>query len=195
MQNLIQFWVYGTFPAALLLLVLFPAFLSAESLPLGLIYLQIPFYLLHQVEEHASGRFGRFVNQTFGHGKEILTPTAIFWINVPGVWGISLTSFLLACFLHPGFGLIPVYGSLLNGLTHLLAWLRWRQPNPGLFTALFLFLPLGGLTLWSLSRQPEVTLGFHLLGIFLALLIHLALVLYFIHRFRQPRGSKIAIHG
>ena len=94
MQNLIQFWVYGTFPAALLLLGLFPAFLSAGSFPLGLIYLQIPFYMLHQVEEHASGRFGRFVNQTVGHGKEILTPTAIFWINVPGVWGISLTSFL-----------------------------------------------------------------------------------------------------
>ena len=195
MQGLIIYWVYGTFPAALLLLGLFPAFLSTESLPLGLIYLQIPFYMLHQVEEHTSGRFARFVNQTVGHGKEILTPTAIFWINLPGVWGINLASFLLASFLHVGFGLIAVYLSLLNALTHLLAWLRWRQPNPGLFTALFLFLPLGGLTLWSLSRQTEVTFGFHQLGIFLAVLIHLALVLYFIHRFRQPRDSKIAIHG
>ncbi|NBS55272.1 HXXEE domain-containing protein [bacterium] len=193
MQGLIMYWVYGTFPAAILLLGLFPALDSAWSFPLGLVYLQIPFYMLHQVEEHVSGRFAVFLNQTVGHGKEIITPAEIFWVNVPGVWGINLASFLLASFFHVGLGLIAVYLSMVNALTHLLACFRWRQYNPGLFTSVFLFFPIGILSLFSMGRHSEVTPAFHWLGISIAFLIHVGLVFYFTNKLRKA-PSQTARH-
>ena len=102
MSNSIKYWVYGTLPAALLLMGLLPAVRSAWSAPIILVYLQLPIYMLHQVEEHTSDRFLRFVNQTIGHGKEIITLTEIFWINVPGVWGCTKGESNLALFISNG---------------------------------------------------------------------------------------------
>ena len=108
-QRLIRFWVYGGFLAAFLLLGLLPVYFRSWSVVLVLVFLQLPIYMLHQLEEHDDDRFRKFVNRVIGGGRDILTESAVFVINVPGVWGVNLVSILLACSINPGFGLIGVY--------------------------------------------------------------------------------------
>jgi hypothetical protein len=197
MSNSIKYWVYGTLPAALLLMGLLPAVRSAWSVPIILVYLQLPIYMLHQVEEHTSDRFLRFVNQTIGHGKEIITLTEIFWINVPGVWGLNLLSFLLAYTFHLGLGLISIYLCLVNAVTHLIFSIVQKQYNPGLLTALFLFLPISTFSLMSMTHRPEVNLSFHILGIGLAILIQVYLIIYFRRKLLKigPLKAQMKIAG
>jgi hypothetical protein len=58
---------------------------SETGLVLALIYLQLPLYKLHQLEEHAGDRFRRFVKHRLAGGKDALTPRATLVINVVGV--------------------------------------------------------------------------------------------------------------
>ena len=84
-SRLTQYWVYGGFLAGILLLVLLPLLSQAWSTALILVFLQLPIYMLHQYEEHDNDRFRLFFNRTVGQGKEVLSPEAVFVINVPGV--------------------------------------------------------------------------------------------------------------
>lgn len=45
-------WHYAGGVAAAILLILFPVWLRSTSLGLALVYLQLPLYMLHQIEEH-----------------------------------------------------------------------------------------------------------------------------------------------
>lgn len=175
-QRLVSFWVYGGFLAAFLLLGLLPTLSHFRDLALILVYLQLPVYMIHQLEEHDDDQFRRFVNQLIGGGREVLSGAAVFMINVPGVWGVNLLSILLAFGVDIGFGLIGVYLTLINALVHVLQAIRLRRYNPGLVTALILFLPLGGAALWAIAMTGKVTPGYHLLGLGSAVAIHLAIV-------------------
>ena len=44
-------WMYAGFLAGLFLLAVAPVFAAAVGLPLLLVYLQLPVYMLHQLEE------------------------------------------------------------------------------------------------------------------------------------------------
>lgn len=176
MNRLVSYWVYGGFLAAFLLIGLMPAFTRSWQLPLILVFLQLPVYMLHQLEEHDDDRFRRFINDMIGGGREVLSRGAVFVINVPGVWGVNLLSILLAFSLDLGFGLIGVYLTLINGLVHLAQAVRLRRYNPGLITAVLLFLPVGGLALAAVMKSGSVTIGYHLLGLGSAVAIHLAIV-------------------
>ena len=175
-QRLVSYWVYGGFLAAFLLLGLLPAFGHSWDLALILVYLQLPVYMIHQLEEHDDDRFRRFINQLLGRGGDVLSKTAVFVINVPGVWGVNLLSILLAFGWDIGFGLIGVYLTLINAFVHVAQAIRLGRYNPGLVTALILFLPVGGLALWAITRTGRVTPGYHFLGLGSALAIHLAIV-------------------
>lgn len=175
-SRLISYWVYGGFLAAFLLLGLMPVFSCFWDLPLILVYLQLPVYMLHQLEEHDDDRFRRFINNLIGGGREVLSKGAVFIINVPGVWGVNLLSILLAFSVDLGFGLIGVYLTLVNGLVHVAQAIRLRSYNPGLVSALVLFLPVGGLALAYVIRSESVTVGYHLLGLGCAILIHVAII-------------------
>jgi hypothetical protein len=185
-QRLINFWVYGGFLAAFLLLGLLPFIAKTWDLALLLIFLQLPAYMLHQLEEHDDDRFRHFVNQILGNGREILSRTAVFVINVPGVWGVNLLSILLAGYVDVGFGLIGIYLTFVNALVHLAQAIRLRIYNPGLITALVIFLPLGGFALW---RFRHIAFSYHLLGAGIALLIHLLIVAYVWRTFKKIRKS------
>jgi hypothetical protein len=176
MNRFVSCWVYGGFLAAFLLLGLMPAFTRTWELPLILVFLQLPVYMLHQLEEHDDDRFRRFINDMIGGGREVLSRGAVFVINVPGVWGVNLLSILLAFSLDLGFGLIAIYLTLINGLVHLAQAVRLRRYNPGLITAVILFLPVGGLALAAVMKSGSVTIGYHLLGLGSAVAIHLAIV-------------------
>ena len=174
--RLVSNWVYGGFLAAFLLLGLLPAFGQSCDLALILVYLQLPVYMIHQLEEHDDDRFRRFINQLLGRGGDVLSKTAVFVINVPGVWGVNLLSILLAFGLDIGFGLIGVYLTLINAVVHVAQAIRLRRYNPGLITALLLFLPVGGSALWAITAAGRVAPGYHLMGLGSALAIHLAIV-------------------
>ena len=178
-------WVYGGALAALLLLALTPVLARGWPVALVLIWLQLPAYMLHQYEEHEDDRFRRFVNATIGGGREVLTRLDTFVINIAGVWGVDAVAFVLAAQVRLGLGLIAVYLSLVNGLAHGVQAIALRRYNPGLATAILLFLPLGGVTLGVLAGSAGVTLADHLLGLGTALVIHAAIVARVLGRRRQ----------
>jgi hypothetical protein len=62
-------WVYGGALAGLGLLALTPLLTVAWPLGERLVWLVLPVYMLHQLEEHDGDRFRLFVNATIGGGR------------------------------------------------------------------------------------------------------------------------------
>jgi hypothetical protein len=172
---LLRQWQYAGFLTGIVLLLLLPLWASETGLVLALIYLQLPLYMLHQLEEHAGDRFRRFVNDRMAGGRDALTPRATLVINV-----VDLIALYLSFFVDPGFGLIALYLSVVNAIVHLVATVALRAYNPGLWTAILLFLPLGA---WSLYVLTSAGAGFgtHALGLIVAVAIH-AMILAHVRR-------------
>ena len=187
-QRLCTSWVYGGFLAGLLLLAIVPAVLPpAWPAVLLAVYLQLPIYMLHQFEEHDKDRFRIFFNHLIGGGREVLSPAAVFVINVPGVWGVITASLLLARFVSPGLGLIAIYLTLVNAVSHVMASLVTRAYNPGLVTATMLFLPTGLYGLREVNATGTAGWPAHALGLGIAVAIHVAIVAHVRLRVRRPR--------
>jgi hypothetical protein len=180
-------WMYAGLIAGLFLLALVPLLAGVWSLALLLVYLHGPVYMLHQAEEHVADRFRRFVNLHIGHGREALTTEAVVWINLACVWGTNLAALYLARFVETGLGLISVYAMLVNAVTHIVAAAVLRRYNPGLVTAAALFLPLSLLTLWVLAQTSGVGALDHVIGLAVAVLIHVAIVIHVLRRAESAR--------
>jgi hypothetical protein len=165
-------WPYATLFAAFFLLALAPFVFKYAGLPLGLVYLQLPIYMLHQYEEHAHDRFRLWVNQMIGHGQEVLTPIATFWINSLLVWGLDLVALYLACFVDLSLGLIAMYLPMLNACGHIIPALIKRQYNPGLITSVVLFLPVGLVSTYFVSLAAQSDWQNHLLALGVAIAVH-----------------------
>lgn len=185
-------WVYGGFLAALMLLALTPVLSSGWPLALWLIWLQLPVYMLHQYEEHDGDRFRLFINANIGGGEEVLSRFAVAVINIGGVWGVDAVAFGLAARVHAGLGLIAVYLSLINGVSHCLMAAAMRRYNPGLVTSILLFIPLGIATLWVMAGTRGITPTDHAIGFTVALLIHAGIVLLIVTRKRQLGRPMVA---
>ncbi|WP_079420491.1 HXXEE domain-containing protein [Thiomonas intermedia] len=181
LQRLITYWVYGGFLAGLLLLLLSPLLLADWSVPLAAAFLLLPAYMLHQYEEHDDDRFRLFLNQTIGKGYDVLSPLAVFIINVPGVWGVMALSLYAAVTVNPGWALIAVDLALVNAFVHIVHALIFRRYNPGLATALVIFLPLGGTTLWLIGKTGQATALEQGVSLLLAIAIHAAILIH-VHR-------------
>lgn len=177
-QRLISHWVYGGALAGVLLLVLAPLLVGAWPIALIATFLHLPIYMLHQLEEHDGDRFRTFFNATIGKGRDVLSPTAVFVINVPGVWGVTALSLYLAVDVALGFALIAVYLVIVNAMVHLVHAAIFRCYNPGLWTALILFLPLGCCTLWLVQQAGGGSPAFHAAGLLIAIAIHAAIIVH-----------------
>jgi len=186
LQRLFANWVYGGFLAGFLILGLFLAFGGGWSAAFWITALQLPIYMIHQYEEHEGDRFRIFVNEVIGHGREALSLQAVFVINVFGVWGVNLVALLLARFVDPGFGLIAIWLTLLNGIIHIAQGLALRRYNPGLVTAVVMFLPAGAAGVWMMSRSGHGSPGWQALGFAVAALIHVAIVVHVRRRLAGP---------
>lgn len=170
---MVENWSRAALMTAVVMLVSLPFFASDGNLPLLLLYATLPLYMIHQYEEHARGAFVRYFNATIGRGRTVLTPVSAFWINILGVWVLFVISFYAAKHLSVGFA-----------LTHVASAVRLRAYNPGLYTAIALFLPLGALLLVYFSRLTERPLLFNVVGLLVALLVHGAIVAYVARRLR-----------
>lgn len=184
-ERLTHGWVYGGFLAGFVLLALLPVFTAGLPLAFLFVALQLPLYMLHQYEEHDDDRFRRFVNREVGGGREVLTPGAVFLINIGGVWLLNVVAIWLAASFGIGFGLVAVYATLVNALVHIVPALVTRRSNPGLTTAVVLFLPLGGVALWLVTATGQAGLGYHLLGLGVAVAVHVGIVGYVVGRRRR----------
>ncbi len=177
-QWLNRHWVAAALCMAIVLALLMPILAPHWPSAWLLIFAMLPAYMFHQVEEHTGDRFRVFVNQHVFQGVEALTPLAVLWINLPGVWGIGLFSIYAASFLTVGWGLSIVYLVLVNAVAHIVAGILWREYNPGLWTALILFVPLGTLALLQIARVQGVDHIHHAAGITVAIGIHAAIMVY-----------------
>ena len=175
-------WVYGGAMAGVLLLVLFPLLTAGWRETASLTLLMLPLYMLHQYEEHDADRFRLFFNATIGQGREVLTPAAVFMINVPGVWGVIALSLYLSAWIAPGLGLIAIYLVVVNALVHLAHAIRFRRYNPGLATAVVLFLPAGAGAIWRFDADAAGAPAWQAAGLAVAVAIHAAIIGYALRR-------------
>jgi hypothetical protein len=167
-------WVYGGTLAGLLILVLTPLMAPSWSRAELLVFLILPAYMLHQFEEHNADRFRLFVNGVVFKGRAALSVTDVFLINVPGLWGVLAVVIWLNQTVSGGWGLIGVWLILVNGLSHMVQGVALRRSNPGLWTSIFFFLPLGleGLaTLGPVASRTE-----NLVAFAIAILIHAIII-------------------
>ncbi|MEO1207352.1 MAG: HXXEE domain-containing protein [Pseudomonadota bacterium] len=179
-ERLARNWVYGGFLAAFVILALFPLTTNGWSIWLAMTFLALPVYMIHQYEEHDDDRFRRFVNTHIGGNQEILTLGDVFWINIVGVWAVIIASVWLAWEAHAGYGLIAAYLLLINAAVHIAQAVKMRQYNPGLATAVILFLPLGSFLLWLLAGKAGLI--HHVIGAGFVFALHAAIVLRAVSR-------------
>ena len=175
-ERLSAHWVYGGALAALVLLALTP-FLSL-GLVLTAVYLALPVYMLHQYEEHDNDRFRRFVNDLVAGTSRGLSRADVFWINIAGVWGLLTATLWAAATVDPGWGSVATWLLGLNGLIHVAQGIALRRYNPGLVTAVVLFLPMAG---WLFLHVPA-SLFQQIAGFAIVLALHGAILV----RARQP---------
>ena len=149
----------------------------------------MPIYMLHQLEEHDDDRFRRYVDEMIGHGRDVLPASAIFVINI-GVWVLNLISFALAAHAGIGWGLIGVYAMVINAIVHIADGIAKRAWNPGLVTAIVLFLPAGLGGLWAISATGEASAMQHIVGIVIALAIHAGIIAYVLGNARRLGVAK-----
>lgn len=178
LNRLTSYWVYGGVLAGVLLLLLTPILTAHWSTPLVATFLHLPAYMIHQFEEHDQDRFRLFFNQTIGKGYDVLSPMAVFITNVPGVWGVIALSIYAATLLHQGWALIAVYLVLVNAFVHIVHALIFRRYNPGLATALLIFLPLGFITLGLIHQAKVAQWIHHAVSFIFAILIHAAILVH-----------------
>jgi hypothetical protein len=177
-------WMYAGLVAALVLLALLPVVIMVFAPVVLLVFVQLPAYMIHQVEEHAGDRFRCFVNARIGGGREVLSTPAVVAINVPGVWFI----YLAVLYLLPtdvGAALIGTYLMLVNAVLHIAAAVVQRCYNPGLWTAMVIFLPLGS---WSLAALWNLPASDHAIGLAVAAAVHGLIVGYV--RIRAARLTR-----
>lgn len=184
-------WPRTTLPLAAFLVLLSPIVSAGMDSATFLIYLQLSVYLIHQYEEHAQGKFKEHANRLFGQGGEVLGDTAIFWINIGGVWGVDLAALFAAFYFGAPAGLVAVYLSLLNGVSHIAGAIKERAYNPGLWTSICIFLPLGGMTLYEFAQIGQASVADHLVGLGLAILIHAVIIAHVVANRSKLRTAGI----
>lgn len=189
MARLARSWVYGGFLAGFVILLLVPVFTAGLAPAFVFVVLQLPLYMIHQYEEHDADRFRAFVNRVVGGGHDVLPVGAVFVINVVGVWVLDVVVIWLAAGLGIGFGLIAVYATLVNAVVHVVPALVTRRYNPGLVTALVLLLPVGGIGAWTITATGRAGLPYHLLGLGVALALHLVIVGYVLRNRLRLTGA------
>lgn len=191
-DRLYAYWVYGGSLAGIMLLALMPLFAAGGwSLAFTLIFLLLPIYMLHQYEEHDADRFRLWVNREIGGGAEVLTPAAVFVINIGAVWALDVVVIYLAARVDLGLGLIAAYLMLVNAVIHILGAIRGRSYNPGLVTSIVLFLPASIGTIAAIDDAGAGTLRDHLIGFIIAIGVHAVIVAYALRR-RQTLRVRLA---
>lgn len=184
-------WPYAGALTAAFLLVLLPIVWSAEGAALAAVFLQLPVYMLHQLEEHAGCRFELYINQLVGRGQEVMGRRLIFWVNSLLVWVLFLVVLLLAFYVDLGLGLIATYTTGFNAFTHIASAVATRAYGPGLWTAIALMLPAAAWGSYEVTEAADPGLGLELLAIGVAVGMHVGLIALVARRALAVRKSAV----
>ena len=179
-----QNWFYAGATAALFLLAIVPLLWPVWQATLLIVFVQLPIYMLHQVEEYYRDRFRQSLNTLLGGGQEVLTQRFVLLVNLGGVWTVDVLALYLACFVRPGLGLIAIYLAIVNAFVHLAVAIIRSSYNPGLITAMVLLLPAGSMGWWLLRRTHEATSADHVWGLGVAVGVHALIALHLSRRLR-----------
>lgn len=153
LERLAANWVYGGGLAGLILLFLTPVIAEGRGPVFLLCWLSLPVYMLHQYEEHDADRFRGFVNQLLPAGRAGLSVLDVFMINFFGVWVLLAVALWLTQTVDPGWATLALYLLAINALAHIAQAVGLRRYNPGLATAVVLFLPLSVALVLSVSAS------------------------------------------
>jgi hypothetical protein len=154
------------------LLLIAPLVLKGVGVAVFLIYLWLPFYMLHQYEEHAEGTFLEWYERMMPSIAPFLTERKLLVVNLVTVWLGFLVALYVAFLVRPALGLAAPYLALVNAFMHVGQLLRWRCYNPGLWTALVIFIPGAGYTISALSAAGAAWAD-NALGLGIAVLVHI----------------------
>lgn len=182
-------WQYAGAVTAAVLLLLSPVWLRFAPFGLAIVCLQLPVYMLHQVEEHHHDAFRAFFNLRLGGGREALTPRAVLVINLVGVWLVDVIAIYLATFVDLSWGLVAVYLAVVNGLVHLGAGIAFREYNPGLISGLVLFLGFGGWSAVTVSSLSDASMSVHIVALLVAVGTHAAILVHVRRRLARLERS------
>ena len=170
-ERLATNWVYGAALFAPILLLLTP-FVAHDSTDGQFVWAALGLYLLHQYEEHDSDRFRVFVNAYIAKNRRGLSRSDVLWINVLGVWVVLALTFALTLRVDSGWAALALYLLGINAVVHLAQAIALRRYNPGLVTAVILFLPMA----FVIGRTLDASLGQHLVSAGLVILLHAAII-------------------
>ncbi|MEL7281363.1 MAG: HXXEE domain-containing protein [Pseudomonadota bacterium] len=169
---LVQHWMkVGTFMAPFLILVAFRVsatekLINARSISLALLVA----YILHQFEEHWVDVYGRtfafkpylndFLSGLMGHAQvqELMSDASVFVINTSLVWLVGALAVWRGD-KHIFAALCMAAIVVVNAMSHIGAGLMSGSYNPGLLTAVLIFLPLGIGSYVLLARRKTATVG------------------------------------
>jgi hypothetical protein len=185
----------GLIAAVFLLLLLF---LNSKA-PIGsfewLYWLSLPLYMIHQFEEYVyPGGFKEEMNKILVREEkspEILTERMVLVINVGFIWILTPILIVLGA-ISIVFPVILMTLVAFNGFVHLIASVRFRRYNPGLFVSLVANIPLGLYVLIGLGLTA-VASGMELfIGILLGAILHIGLLIFL--SFRARKHNHISVY-
>ena len=168
-------WAKLSLFLAVITAVLIYIFINPLNLPLFLIWMQLPIYLLHQFEEHNWNGFKNYVNRNVFKVKEgdfPLNDKIIFWVNIPAVW-ILIPIFSALSSVNIMFGLWIPYFAVFNSLSHVIVSVRNREYNPGLLVSLILGIPAGIYALIIFYSYINVPALISVISILFAVVLHI----------------------
>lgn len=149
-------------------------------------------YMVHQVEEHLwPGGFRQFTNaHIFRSGNDDwpVSMGGVAFVNVGMVW---LPVALAVIFPGPlrWVGLAWIGLTSVNAITHIVASLRFRVYNPGLVTAIVLFLPFTIWALWTEVANGLLSGGEVALILVLGVVLHVPVALTFVIPYLRGRRA------
>lgn len=185
-------WFYAGATAAAFLVAMVPLLWRSWPAWQLVLFLQLPAYMLHQVEEYDHDRFRLSLNQKLAGGREALTPGFALLVNLGAVWSVDLMSLYLAYFFRPGLALITMYLAIVNAIVHIVSALIERAYNPGLVTAVLLLLPAGSGGWWVMRQAHLATTSDHIIGLGVAIGIHVWIAVHLLRRVKRMQSSAAA---
>jgi hypothetical protein len=149
-------------------------------------------YMLHQTEEHLwPGGFRQFTNaRVFESGRDDwpVDRGGVALINIGCVWLPVAAAALFPQALR-WLGLAWVALTLVNAVTHIVTSIRFRCYNPGLATAIVLFVPF---TIWVFTEEVSrglLTGGEVALLVLSGVLLHVPVAALFVVPYLRKRSA------
>lgn len=186
-------WAHSGLLLALYLTVVAVVFVLPDDLPVFLLLMMTPLYMLHEAEEYLfPGGFIRFFNRdVFGvdSDDEPIDEDFSFFVNIGLIW-ILLPTFALLASWRLDLGLWIPYFTLFAGIAHVPLAIKARKLyNPGLVVSLVLNVPAGAGIVAYFARTGHLENPWFNVHLLIGLALNLMLPVLGALRYRSYRNA------